>query len=417
MGILHGTMGILHGTMGIREPISASSYPHSCVEGQESLSSKEKFMFFIERYFEDMPAVNGFFYHGNTRSPKNHCDSIVNWEHRIDIAGFTEDIHADMFTGDPRWKSERHRTTCLAVLRDLALCLYDMFPDCKSPLFINRDLLRAMRNVDMDFATLPSPDKMGWFLQKREYSNHQGEQKAKWVRMTEKEVLEAIEAGDILLGEGVRNVARTVFGKKGADWILFETDQEKVLKEDSKMVPGFRFELYIPKESARLMSITWTNEVSRAAGPCDLNVLCNTFNVSLSKLPPPDTDLEGKPIDILRANWKNKVRLDWRTYYPLYLKSAEWYLVRQVFFMVSNGHCANVGCDTKATQIHHLSHNTVACERIQDLIPLCRRCHADFHQRVKVLGKSDVEEIQRRHENRAGSLDPLQPLQVRLRLN
>ena len=374
-------------------------------------------MFFIQRYSEDMPAVDGFFYHGNTRSPKNYCDSIVNWKHRVDIAGFTEDIHADMFTGDPRWKPQRHRTTCLEVLEDLELCLYDMFPDCKSPLLVNRDILRAMQNVDMDFATLPSTDKTVWFLQKREYYDHQGEQMARWIRMTEKEVLEAIESGDIILGEDVRNVARTVFGKKGADWIAFETHQEKVLKEGSKMVPGFRFELYTPKESTRLLSITWTDAVSRSAGPCDLNVLCDNFNVSISKMPPPDTDRAGKPIDILQANWRNKVRLDWRTYYPLYLKSAEWYLVRQVFFMVSGGHCANIGCDTEATQLHHLSYMTIGCERFEDLIPLCQRCHAYFHQRVKVLGKSGVEEIQKRHENREVSAEPLQPLQVRLRLN
>ena len=374
-------------------------------------------MFFIQRHSEDIPAVNGCFYYG-TQLPKNHCDSIVNWTHPVDIAGFTEDIHADMFTGDPRWKPQRHRATRLQVLADLKLCLYDMFPDCKSPLLINRDILRALRNVDLEFETLPSTDKTVWFLQKREYYDHQGEQKTKWVRMTEAVVFEAIESGDIILGEAVRNVARTVFGKKGADWIAFEIHQKKVLTEGSKMVPGFRFELYTPTDPGRLVSIAWTDEVSRSADPCDLSVLCDNFNGSISKMPPPDTDPNGKPIDILQANWRNKVRLDWRTYYPLYLKSAEWYLVRQVFFIVSLGKpCANIGCDTEATQIHHLSYRTVGCERFEDLIPLCQRCHAYFHQRVKVLGKSDVEGIQRLHENREVSPEPLQPLQVRLRLN
>lgn len=375
-------------------------------------------MFFIERYSEEMPAIDGFFYHGSTSSPKDYCDSIVSWERRVDTAGFTEEIHADMFTGDPKRKSQQNRTTYLEVLADLELCLYDMFPNCKSPLLINWDILRALRNVEMDFATLPSPEKTVWFLQKREYYDYQGEQRARWIRMTEKQVFEAIEAGDILLGEHLRNVARTVFGKKGADWIAFETHPKKVLTEDSKMGAGFRFELYTPNESARLMSIAWTDEVSLPAPPCDLNGVCENFKVSLSKMPPPDTDPQGEPIDILQANWRNKVRLDWRTYYPLYLKSAEWYLVRQVFFMVSAGRlCANMGCDTEATQLHHLSAMTIGCERFQDLIPLCRGCHADVHHRVKVLGTSDVEEIQRRHENREVSPEPPSPLQVRLKLN
>ena len=391
------------------------------MDNKLSKLAKGKIMFDIKRYSEEIPAIYGFFCHLNDQLPKNHCDSIIDWEGEVDKAEFTEKIHADMFTGNPNWKPERCRTTLLAVLGDMELCLYNMFPDCKSTLRINWNILRAMQNVDMEFAPLPVNDKPVWFLQRREYYNYQGEERVRWVRITKKEMLEAIAAGDIILGEVVRNAAHTIFSKNWKDcnpscgnWTAFEINSQKVLKANSKMISDLRWELFYAKTPSRLMSIEWTDEVSMSGGPCDLHLLCDNFNVDLSLMPSPDTDPQGKPIDIRKANWKNKVRLDWRTYYPLYLKSAEWYLVRQCFFMVSGGRsCANIGCDTKATQIHHLSYMTVGCEKFKHLIPLCQRCHAYFHQCVNLLEKSDIEEIQRQHENREVSPES-QPLQTRL---
>ena len=37
----------------------------------------------------------------------------------VDIAGFTEDIHADMFTGDPRWKTSTTSDNMLGGIRRL----------------------------------------------------------------------------------------------------------------------------------------------------------------------------------------------------------------------------------------------------------------------------------------------------------
>lgn len=359
----------------------------------------------------------GFFYHGNTK-PKDYCDSIVRWNKHVDTTGFTEEIHADVFTGDPKWRQERNRTTLLAVLKDLNLCLYDLFPCCESPLEINRGVLDVMRNFEIKSSYLPVNARPVWFLQEREAYTYQGEQRYRWVRITEEEMLAAIEAGDILLDRVVRDAARTVLGKKGADWTAFEIKSQEVLKENSKLVSGFRWELFDANMPSRVMSIDWTDEVSPRPDPFDLGMLCTDFKACISDMPPPDKQPDGEPIDILRANWQNKVRHDWRTYYPLYLRSAEWYLVRQVFFMMRLGSwvCANRHCDTKATQIQHISYQNVACEDFLDLIPLCNRCHAYFHQQIGILEKSYIEELQRKHENRDEASESIQ-LGLRLRFN
>ena len=372
--------------------------------------------FLIERYSEDekIPAWYGFFYR---QAPADTCDSIVNWERPVDITGFSEAEHADMFKGDPKFLSSRNRTTLLEVLQNMNLCVHTLFPGCKSPLNVHRGVLKALTDVKIDYARLRTDQKSVWFLKKRERYESQGELKERWVRMTEQEMLEAIEAGDILLDMPVRAAARTVFGKKGADWTAFEINDEKVLLENSKMGRDFKFDLYYANPESRLMSILWTDKVSTYATPVHLKDLCDNFRVSINEMPDPEKNKAGKPIDILIANWVNKVRLDWRTYYPLYLKSADWYLVRQLFFMFSQCTCANVGCDAKATQIHHASYMNVACENIEDLLPLCNRCHAHLHNQIRVLEMSDVESIQQRHENREVSSRHPQSYQTRLRLN
>lgn len=359
---------------------------------------------------EAIPEWYGFFHRGTTDA-KDHCDSIINWEKSVDIEGFSESEHSDMFTGDKRFPSSRCRTTLLEVLEDLGLCLYDLFPNCKSPLKIHSGVLRALRNVDMDFVPLPVNDSQVWFIERRKYYESEGEMRQRWMRITEQEMLEAVGSGDIVLDTPLCSAARTVFGKKGADWTAFEINENP--NKYSKMNQDFRFNLYFANDTSRLMSIEWTGEVSQYADHIHLSTLCDSFKACMSAMPPPDTDTEGKPIDILHVNWKNKVRRDYRTYYPLYLKSADWYLVRQVFFMRSECNCANLGCEAEATQIHHASYMNVACEKIGDLLPLCKVCHAYLHKKIGVLETSDVVAVQQRHENREPSEQP-QDRQIRL---
>ena len=61
-----------------------------------------------------------------------------------------------------------------------------------------------------------------------------------------------------------------------------------------------------------------------------------------------------------------------------YLKSKEWQDIRDVRLKVDRYTCQGCGRHNELN-VHHVTYERLGYERIEDLITLCKRCHADTH--------------------------------------
>jgi hypothetical protein len=64
-------------------------------------------------------------------------------------------------------------------------------------------------------------------------------------------------------------------------------------------------------------------------------------------------------------------------YHNVYLNSKEWKEKRNLIMDFYNHKCND--CNSKATDIHHLTYENIFKEKFEDLIPLCRNCHNKRH--------------------------------------
>lgn len=75
---------------------------------------------------------------------------------------------------------------------------------------------------------------------------------------------------------------------------------------------------------------------------------------------------------------------DW--YHEIYLTGAHWRWRKESYIKWAGFYCQGlVGrmgerCRNLGTQIHHLNYNNLYCERNDDLLLLCRRCHQRMHR-------------------------------------
>jgi 5-methylcytosine-specific restriction endonuclease McrA len=75
---------------------------------------------------------------------------------------------------------------------------------------------------------------------------------------------------------------------------------------------------------------------------------------------------------------RDKYDDEWWEIYQIYLKSEHWKILRKSVLERSNFQCAF--CEAKATQVNHLSYlNLYEPNEINDLIPLCSKCHKGIH--------------------------------------
>lgn len=81
--------------------------------------------------------------------------------------------------------------------------------------------------------------------------------------------------------------------------------------------------------------------------------------------------------------------------YEIYLGSEQFADLRQKVFRRDHNKCRACG-STENLQVHHLSYRNIYHEELDDLVCLCRNCHAAFHA-VNELQKL-YDEL---HENRA----------------
>lgn len=63
--------------------------------------------------------------------------------------------------------------------------------------------------------------------------------------------------------------------------------------------------------------------------------------------------------------------------YAKYLRSPHWVQFRMAVMVLSGGKCCR--CGDVADHVHHLTYVRRGRERLEDVEPLCERCHADEH--------------------------------------
>jgi hypothetical protein len=68
--------------------------------------------------------------------------------------------------------------------------------------------------------------------------------------------------------------------------------------------------------------------------------------------------------------------------YSAYLNSDHWHYVRARYLM-SDRPQACVSCGKPHTLLHHLTYDNLGKERLNDLIPMCHRCHRNAHKAMK----------------------------------
>ena len=105
--------------------------------------------------------------------------------------------------------------------------------------------------------------------------------------------------------------------------------------------------------------------------------IVNNFN----SLPYYDASAKDKrgEISIIFANYKQNFFNKSRDYYRnVYLFSDEWKHKRDLIMELYNYKCQE--CGAEATDVHHLTYERIFQEDINDLIPLCRKCHENKHK-------------------------------------
>lgn len=68
--------------------------------------------------------------------------------------------------------------------------------------------------------------------------------------------------------------------------------------------------------------------------------------------------------------------------YKEYLKTPHWRKTRNKALKHYGKHCYLCG-STEHIVIHHNSYKNIGHEKMEDLIPLCNKCHAIYHSSTK----------------------------------
>ncbi|EEZ90869.1 hypothetical protein HMPREF0578_1870 [Mobiluncus mulieris 28-1] len=99
------------------------------------------------------------------------------------------------------------------------------------------------------------------------------------------------------------------------------------------------------------------------------------------------------------------VNLKRRAYYAAYIKSRRWYArrerwEREAVEVAGGAQLSCLGCGAPWTarrgDLHHLTYNRIGNEAYDDLIPLCRGCHALLHSVMDRLPKSGKTPVHQR---------------------
>jgi len=70
--------------------------------------------------------------------------------------------------------------------------------------------------------------------------------------------------------------------------------------------------------------------------------------------------------------------------YNEYLRTADWKSRKEKFKKLWGNKCVMCG-EEKGISMHHLNYDCLGKEKMQDIMPLCKKCHFDVHKnRLKI---------------------------------
>ena len=191
-----------------------------------------------------------------------------------------------------------------------------------------------------------------------------------------------------------------ILGTKWKGQLVF-LGTETELMEKMKLPYGYKLvgiEYYFRPHGK--YNIRWTDEKTNFTEILSefstLDIISDTYDCRFGDMPKIEIDNKtGKlSVDVTQASWHYKCRHDFNMWYPLYLQSGEWYIVRQTIMSLSDSKCAMDGCYQKATQIHHKHYRNVGQEEISDLLAVCAKCHMRIHRKLKTLSDAQIIEVQ-----------------------
>jgi len=101
--------------------------------------------------------------------------------------------------------------------------------------------------------------------------------------------------------------------------------------------------------------------------------------------PEVDTALLKRSIDA-REQWarereqqREDERAEWQAWYAEYLTTEGWREKRRRVLRRARGICEGCG-EAPAEQVHHLTYEHAGDEFLWELVAICRRCHARYHE-------------------------------------
>jgi hypothetical protein len=96
-----------------------------------------------------------------------------------------------------------------------------------------------------------------------------------------------------------------------------------------------------------------------------------------------DERLEREELERMEEGWQELMH-GFRTMpYDDYLRTSWWWNgTRSAEFRYAEGRCRL--CNEPAIDVHHNAYANLGEEKPRDVVALCRRCHYDHHERMKL---------------------------------
>ncbi len=102
------------------------------------------------------------------------------------------------------------------------------------------------------------------------------------------------------------------------------------------------------------------------------NLLCETCWEQRKDYADQQRRLDNARYEALLDEYRRRPYADRRT-------TREWMVLKRQVHRRDRYRCRLCGCDGDQLHVHHRTYTTYAEERLEDLITLCRSCHAHFH--------------------------------------
>jgi 5-methylcytosine-specific restriction endonuclease McrA len=89
--------------------------------------------------------------------------------------------------------------------------------------------------------------------------------------------------------------------------------------------------------------------------------------------------------------------------YKEYLKSKEWFDIRESLFTLRGKKCEKCG-SKQSIQVHHIHYKNIFKEQLEDLMVVCKDCHKKIHGLDKEENKTNERKKKSRTQKRKEKL-------------